>query len=774
MRYLSVCSGIEAASRAWHHLGWTPVAFSEIEPFPAAVLKHHFPGVPNWGDMTKWREWPDEKIEVLVGGTPCQSFSVAGLRKGLSDPRGGLMLDYVGIAGRYRPKYIIWENVPGVLTSNGGRDFGTLLGALGDLGYDLAYRVLDAQWVRTQQFPHAVPQRRRRVFVVGCLGERGSAAKILFKSESLCGNPPTRRKTGQGVARDVAPSLVSSSRGVERTGESRGQDPVVGCWWDGSQVSQTLDAVLAKGQTMPEKNRFPAVLQGKLNWPADVSCSLNASFANKQGLEDQHVDSACPMFVPGVVAPTLTAANDPSRSPQSAEITAQVAAVVEAMAFAQNQVGEVRTNNIANTLNTNSNASGRNTPLVAVSVNENLVLMDQGGSVMQTLQDGTVGTLRREMHGHEPIVLHAVGTDCYNGAITGDVAATMGTPGSSVNASGPTVMQPVEVPDVAGTMKSCANSGGWSNSADHAAAGYMLPVSEQSVAMRESGQGYWMEDNVSGTLRAEGEDRPSRPSHVIGQPIPLDLRNAGRDPEKHDEMNRQGVGVGNPGDPAHTVTQACVHGVAVFHPTQDPIPSDDGKCHSIGCGSKTGCATAAVAYVKSTNPHSKDEAPTFNETEVAACLNGWDERHNPPKHMAVSVQDVRDIDKKQNGRGWNDDGSSYTVDAAATQGVAYHATRRDGVRVNVGVSPTVEAQWGTGGNNVPNVMSKPPSMVVRRLTPEECESLQGFPCGWTNIPYKKKQDSPDSPRYKALGNSMACNCMSWIGERIDAEEKGVL
>ena len=379
---------------------------------------------------------------------------------------------------------------------------------------------------------------------------------------------------------------------------------------------------------MPEKNRFPAVLQSRLNWPADVSCSLNASFANKQGLEDQHVDSACPMFVPGVVAPTLTAANDPSRSPQSAEITAQVAAVVEALAFAQNQVGEVRTNNIANTLNTNSNASGRNTPLVAVSVDENLVLMDQGGSVMQTLQDGTVGTLRREMHGHEPIVLHAVGTDCYNGSITGDVAATMGTPGSSVNASGPTVMQS----------------------------------------------------------------------------IPLDLRNAGRDPEKHDEMNRQGVGVGNPGDPAHTVTKACVHGVAVFHPTQDPIPSDDEKCHSIGCGSKTGCATAAVAY----------------------------------------------------------------------QDVAYHATRRDGVRINVGVSPTVEAQWGTGGNNVPNVMNKPPSMVVRRLTPEECESLQGFPRGWTNIPYKKKQDSPDSPRYKALGNSMACNCMAWIGERIDAAEKGVL
>jgi site-specific DNA-cytosine methylase len=744
MRYLSVCSGIEAATQAWHQLGWTPVAFSEIESFPSSVLKYRYPDVPNWGDMTRWREWPDEKIEVLVGGTPCQSFSVAGLRKGLTDPRGGLMLDYVGIAGRYRPKYIIWENVPGVLTSNGGRDFGTLLGALGDLGYDLAYRVLDAQWVRTQQFPHAVPQRRRRVFVVGCLGERGRAAEILFKSESLCGNPPTRRKTGQGLARDVAPSLVSSGRGVERTGESRGQDPVVGCWWDGGQVSQTLDAVLSKGQTMPEKNRFPAVLQGKLDWPADVSCSLNASFGNKQGLEDQHVDSACPMFVPGVVAPTLTATNDPSRSPQSAEITAQVAAVVEAMAFAQNQVGEVRTNNIANTLNTNSNASGRNTPLVAVSVDEDLVLMDQGGSVMQTLQDGSVGTLRREMHGHEPIVLHAVGTDCYNGAITGDVAATMGTPGSSVNASGPTVMQPVEVPDVAGTMKSCANSGGWSNSADHAAAGYMLPVSDTANGVAFTFSGY-----------------SNQPAWITGDRTDC-LSSSG-----HSDGSHQGIGI--------------ITNPTSFHPTQDPIPSEDGKCHAIGCGSKTGCATAAVAYVKSTNPHNKEEAPTFNETEVAACLNGWDERHNPPKHMAIAMQDVRGLDKKQNGRGWNDEGTSYTVDASATQGVAvdaegvaYHASRRDSVRVNVGVSPTVEAQWGTGGNNVPNVMNKMPPMVVRRLTPEECESLQGFPRGWTNIPHKKKPDSPDGPRYKALGNSMACNCMQWLGERIQAAENRTL
>ena len=200
LRYLSVCSGIEAATQAWHPLGWTPVAFSEIEPFPSAVLAHHYPTVPNRGDMSKFAEWPDEPVDLLCGGTPCQSFSVAGLRKGLADPRGNLALTYLAIAARYRPCWIVWENVPGVLSSNGGRDFGAFLGGLGQLGYGFAYRVLDAQYVRTRRFPWAVPQRRRRVFVVGYLGDWRRAAAVLFDCESLSGNPPPRRRSGQDLA----------------------------------------------------------------------------------------------------------------------------------------------------------------------------------------------------------------------------------------------------------------------------------------------------------------------------------------------------------------------------------------------------------------------------------------------------------------------------------------------------------------------------------------------------------------------------------------------
>jgi len=211
LRYGSVCSGVEAATVAWHPLGWEPQWFSEIEKFPSAVLAHHYPNTPNLGDMTAFKEWPNDPIDVLVGGTPCQSFSVAGLRKGLSDPRGNLMLTYLAIAAQYQPKWLVWENVPGVLSSNRGRDFGTFLGALAELGYGFAYRVLDAQYF-------GVAQRRKRVFVVGYLGDWKRATAVLFERESLSGHPAPSRETGQKVAPTVtqgAPFSRTSNDRVE-------------------------------------------------------------------------------------------------------------------------------------------------------------------------------------------------------------------------------------------------------------------------------------------------------------------------------------------------------------------------------------------------------------------------------------------------------------------------------------------------------------------------------------------------------------------------------
>ena len=235
MKYLSVCAGIEAASVAWHHMGWEPVAFSEIEKFPSAVLAHHYPNVPNWGDMTKFKEWPDANVDVLVGGTPCQSFSVAGLRKGLDDPRGNLMLTFGAIAQRYRPEWLVWENVPGVLSSNGGRDFGAFLGMLAELRYGFAYRVLDAQYF-------GVAQRRRRVFVVGYLGDWHRAAAVLFERHSLSGHLAPSRQARKGTA----PGAASS------TGK--------GCWWDGGDTAATL-TTKSDDQRMPDKDNAQLVMQ---------------------------------------------------------------------------------------------------------------------------------------------------------------------------------------------------------------------------------------------------------------------------------------------------------------------------------------------------------------------------------------------------------------------------------------------------------------------------------------------------------------------------------
>jgi len=204
MKYLSLCSGIEAATVAWHPLGWEAVAYSEIERFPSEVLAHHYPNTPNLGDMTKFKEWTNvSDVDVLVGGTPCQSFSVAGLRKGLDDPRGNLMLTYLAIADKYRPRWLVWENVPGVLSSNSGKDFGVFLWALGELGYGFAYRVLDAQFF-------GVAQRRRRVFVVGYLGDWRAAAAVLFERHSLQGHPAPSREKRQGVAASTIPSVAGS------------------------------------------------------------------------------------------------------------------------------------------------------------------------------------------------------------------------------------------------------------------------------------------------------------------------------------------------------------------------------------------------------------------------------------------------------------------------------------------------------------------------------------------------------------------------------------
>jgi DNA (cytosine-5)-methyltransferase 1 len=267
MRYGSICSGVEAATLAWARLGWKPAFFAEVEPFPCAVLMQKFGAtkpkrcldpseaetlkekrqrenwkkridkfpdggtIPNLGDFTKiTKDDYEGEIDLLVGGCPCQSYSVAGLRKGLDDPRGNLTLEFAKLAFRTEAKFVLWENVPGVFSSGKGKDFAQFLSLLcgwevevpvlrrrknGDVvrgwknsgivtpapgGYGLAWRTLDAQYVRVDGHPRAVPQRRRRVFLVGSFGSWERAAAVLFDEESLSGHSPPERKKGKGTA----------------------------------------------------------------------------------------------------------------------------------------------------------------------------------------------------------------------------------------------------------------------------------------------------------------------------------------------------------------------------------------------------------------------------------------------------------------------------------------------------------------------------------------------------------------------------------------------
>lgn len=288
----SVCSGIEAATVAWSPLGWKAAWLAEIEPAPCAVLAHHYPDVPNLGDMTKIAAMVRDGFvpapDVFCGGTPCQAFSVAGLRNSLDDARGNLSLTFCEIADEIDkrraadgllPSVIFWENVPGVLSTKDNA-FGCFLGALA--GEDdalvapggkwanagcvfgpartIAWRILDAQYF-------GVAQRRRRLFVVASARNGFDPAQVLFEFDGVRRDTAPRREAGKDVTHDLAPCLTSSGRGVERGGDTRGQDPVAA-----------------------------------VSWPAEIAPTLNAAFGSKLGLENQHIRGGAGLFVPATRA----------------------------------------------------------------------------------------------------------------------------------------------------------------------------------------------------------------------------------------------------------------------------------------------------------------------------------------------------------------------------------------------------------------------------------------------------------------------------------------
>jgi len=297
MKYLSICSGIESVGVAWNPLGFEPVGLSEIDPFRSAVLEYHYPEVKNYGDFTQIKKTDlRAQPDVLVGGTPCATFSIAGLREGISTERGNLALEFIKLAQRLQPTWVVWENVPGVLSSNGGRDFASFLGGLAECGYGFAYRVLNTEYVRTQRFPRAIPQRRRRVFVVGHLRDWRSAAKVLFDSASMPENvKPSRRKRKE----DTKKSTYRSTRSDQHV-----EDEVASTIAARDYKSATDLVVMRDSQTGSN---------GKPWNDENVSWSLTAH--DRYTVIETSTPDKSPRIYKDEISPTLTAMTGGNRQP---------------------------------------------------------------------------------------------------------------------------------------------------------------------------------------------------------------------------------------------------------------------------------------------------------------------------------------------------------------------------------------------------------------------------------------------------------------------------
>lgn len=363
MKFLSVCSGIEAVSVAWKDLPFEAAAFAEIEPFPCAVLAHHYPEVPNVGDFTSLKGDEFGTIDILVGGTPCQSFSVAGKRGGLDDARGNLALEFAALAHRSGAKWVLWENVPGVLSSGKGEDFGRFLHALSgvdlsvppkgwktsgvvaglDGHFSLAWRVLDAQHF-------GVPQRRRRVFVVGHLGDWRRAASVLLERESLCGNPEKGRKAGEEIAGTLGSHAKRGSFRYDLDG-SGAYIPEI--------VPQAMSSKWAKGSSGPAGDEIANLVA----FSETTDCLYSAYGTKWNGNAAAENGS---LFV-GEEPIAIRTANTGANGHGIAENVSHTldGANGQAIAFSQNQAGDILSGEVMHALGTNSNASGRNAPTIA-------------------------------------------------------------------------------------------------------------------------------------------------------------------------------------------------------------------------------------------------------------------------------------------------------------------------------------------------------------------------------------------------------------------------
>ena len=666
LTYATVCSGIECMSAAVAPLGgWRPVFFSEIEPFPCALLKHRYPTVPNLGDMTKikaekigeekWRITNGtDAIELagrlgcLAGGTPCQDVSVAGKRAGMAEgsgTRSSLAFHFARLCRELQPRWVLWENVPGVLTSNGGRDFAHFVRSIGECGYSVAYRVLDAQYVRVVGLPRGVPQRRRRCWLVGHLGDDWrTPAEVLFEPEGVRGDSPPRRITGKGFA-----------------GEAGGG---------------------AEGADRP----LPTNSNGGDVMPALTSRDLEARLTGQAEKSGGYVisPSGFDPYEPGGV-------KSETEEVAGALVNGSSPGFHSAVCFENHQTDARTTEaDVAPTMGASRNAQASN--------NNPLVVAPLGGA---------------EVFGKTSHAVDKAGTG-----------------------------EKYERIEVAETRNTFANS----------------EVRSQEVVVQPG---------------------------TVGEVVAIDMdKNKPTNADKPVRKGGAGFGVSEKGT-SYTLTARDQHAVAY---AIDSMGSNAMKSKN----PKSGCREVECAPTLTT----VDPAPVKHQggTAVVECLPAGSE--NPQAGVAAEVVGVFDMGARKTGAGTDTSGVSPTV--LAQHGTDPHAVcigfsggsetggdcggavsfepglakrEGEGHRFSDEVASTLRADMG---DNRPAVATV--DYIVRRLTPLECERLQGLPDGYTLIPHRGKPaaECPDTPRYKALGNGWAVNCARWICQRIqkhDMEKK---
>ena len=677
MTYATVCSGIECMSAAVAPLGgWKPVFFSEIEPFPCSLLKYRYPTVPNLGDMTKItaeRIGDDEKWRItngtdvielagrlgcLAGGTPCQDVSVAGKRAGMAEgsgTRSSLAFHFARLCRELQPRWVVWENVPGVLTSNGGRDFAHFIRSIGECGYSLAYRTLDAQWVRVDGLPRAVPQRRRRVWLVGHLGDSWrTPAEVLFEPQGVRGDSPPCRIAGQGFTRETGGGAEGADRPVPTN--SNGGDVMPALTARDLEARMTGQADRSGGYVMQPSGFDPYEPGGVKSDSPEVSGALvngsSPGFHNAVCFENHQTDARTQEVD---VAPTMGATH-------------------------------------------NAQAANNNPLVVAIDMDKNKPTnadkpVRKGGAGFGVSEKGAAYTLTaRDQHA----VAYAIDS-------MGSNAMKSKNPKSGC--------REVECAPTLTTVDSAPvkHQGGTAVVA-------FLPGNSKKARSIAA------DEEVSPTLmRTQGES--GNKVAVAAECVGVFDMEAGKSSGRADTS---GV----------SPTILALHGT-------DP--------HAVCIGFNAEPGT----HVQTPHDNLGDTLAVSHKCGVAIGLDRASFNQGKNAKFGFSVEEECAPTVVSKGPG----AVSFEPGIAKREGASH--------RFSDEVTSTLRSDMG---DNLPAVAV---DYIVRRLTPLECERLQGLPDGYTLIPHRGKpaEECPDTPRYKALGNGWAVNCARWICQRIQKHEQ---